>query len=95
MQQNNYISFNSKSKLDFSYLIIGIDIGKTMQYARATDYEGNELGKKIVFSRDSAGLNKMYIWINSLKSQYKKDNVLIAMEPTGIYWENVSYGLKS
>ena len=95
MQQNNYISFNSKSKLDFSYLIIGIDIGKTMQYARATDYEGNELGKKIVFSRDSAGLNKMYIWINSLKSQYKKDNVLIAMEPTGIYWENVYYGLKS
>lgn len=94
MQQNNYKSVCQKSKLNFSYLIVGIDIGKNKQYARATDYEGSELGKKLVFTRDVYGLNQLYMWINSLKLQYKKENVLVAMEPTGIYWENIYHGLK-
>ena len=91
---NNCSSKIEKSKIDNSYLIVGIDIGKVKQYARITDSEGNELGKKIVFERDIFGLNQLLMRINTLKLQYKKTKVLVAMEPTGIYWKNVYEGLK-
>ncbi|NEU06666.1 MULTISPECIES: IS110 family transposase [Clostridium] len=92
---NNCNSKMRKSKIDNSYLIVGIDIGKINQYARITDSEGNEIGKKIVFQRDIFGLNQLIMRINTLKLQYKKTKVLVAMEPTGIYWKNVYEGLKS
>lgn len=92
---SNCNSKNEKSKIDNSYLIVGIDIGKINQYARITDSEGTELGKKIIFQRDIFGLNQLLIRINTLKLQYKKDKVLVAMEPTGIYWKNVYEGLKN
>lgn len=84
----------TKSKIDNSYLIVGIDIGKKNQFARMTDFEGNELGKKVVFERNIFGLNQLMIAINSLKIKYQKTKVLVAMEPTGIYWKNIYNELK-
>ncbi|NEU03820.1 IS110 family transposase, partial [Clostridium senegalense] len=63
---NNCNSKMRKSKIDNSYLIVGIDIGKINQYARITDSEGNEIGKKIVFQRDIFGLNQLIMRINTL-----------------------------
>lgn len=95
MFNNNYNINKPKSKLDNSYLIVGIDVGKTNQYARITDYEGNELCKKIIFQRNITGLNTLLLRINTLKIDCKKQNVFVVMEPTGIYWENIYKGLKS
>ena len=95
MQQLNYKGKTDKSKLDSSYLIVGIDIAKQKQYARITDFNGNELGKKIIFTRDIFGLKQLLMHIDTLKIKYKKTSVLVAMEPTGIYWKNIYYGLKN
>lgn len=94
MQQLNYKEKSDESKLDSSYLIVGIDIAKQKQYARITDFNGNELGKKIIFNRDIFGLNQLLMQINTLKIKYKKTSVLVAMEPTGIYWKNIYYGIR-
>lgn len=95
MQQVNYNCENGKSKLNSSYLIVGIDVAKNKQYARMTDINSNELGKKIIFTRDTLGLNQLLIYINSMKIKYNKTSVLVAMEPTGIYWKSIYYGLKN
>ena len=95
MQQLDYKIKSNESKIDSSYLIVGIDIAKQKQYARMTDFNGNELGKKIIFTRDIFGLNQLLIQINTLKLKYNKTSVLVAMEPTGIYWKNIYYGLRN
>jgi len=95
MQQFNYKDKLDKSKLDSSYLIVGIDIAKQKQYARITDFNGNELGEKIIFTRDIFGLNQLLMQIKTIKIKYKKTSVLVAMEPTGIYWKNIYYGLRN
>ena len=89
MQQNNFNPFGYKSKLDEKYLIIGIDVGKYNQFARFVDYQGNELGRKIVFKRDKEGLNTLIANSILLRHRYQKEKVLVAMEPTGIYWKNI------
>lgn len=89
MQQNNYNNNSQKSKIDFSHLIVGIDVAKNKQYARFCDNNIKELGKKVVFTRDKVGFNKLYLSINSMKIKYGKTKVLILMEPTGIYWRNI------
>ena len=89
MQQNNFNPFGYKSKLDEKYLIIGIDVGKYNQFARFIDYQGNELGRKIVFTRDKEGLNTLIANSILLRHRYQKEKVSVAMEPTGIYWKNI------
>ncbi|WP_294360314.1 transposase [uncultured Clostridium sp.] len=89
MQQNNFNPFGYKSKLDEKYLIIGIDVGKYNQFARFIDYQGNELGRKIVFTRDKEGLNTLIANSILLRHRYQKEKVSVAMEPTGIYCKNI------
>lgn len=89
MQQNNYNKSSKVSKIDFSYLIVGIDVAKTNQYARMCDCNCQELGKKIVFTRNKAGFNKLNLAIEAMKQKYQKTKVLILMEATGIYWSNI------
>jgi transposase len=75
-------------------LIIGIDIASEMQYSRAFDNRGIELGKVIKFSNDIEGFRLMTLWIKELKWKNQKQDVIVGMEPTGHYWFNLAQYLK-
>jgi transposase len=72
-------------------LIVGVDISKSTQWARFTDYRGIELGKAISFKNNRAGFDSIVARIKAqcntkgLRTPY--DNVIVGMEPTGHYWK--------
>ncbi len=71
-------------------LVLGIDIGSEMHYARAFDYRGIEYSKKpFKFSNTEAGFVTFKEWILDLKERHEKDKVIPGMEPTGHYWFNL------
>ena len=71
-------------------LVLGIDVGSEMHYARAFDYRGIEYSKKpFKFSNTEAGFATFKEWIRDLKERHEKDKVVPGMEPTGHYWFNL------
>lgn len=71
-------------------LVVGIDVGSEMHYARAFDHRGIEYSKKpFKFSNDEAGFASFKAWIQEHKEAHDKDNVVPGMEPTGHYWFNL------
>ncbi|NHN35639.1 IS110 family transposase [Paenibacillus agricola] len=75
------------------HLVVGIDIAKETQVARAVTYRGIELGKPCPFKNDAYGFQKLLTWIKSIQKQHKKTGVIIGMEPTGHYWLNLAWWL--
>ena len=69
-----------------STLVIGIDIGSTLQYARAFDWRGIELGKVYKFSNSREGFESFAEWMRGLQDKYRKTEVIVGIEPTGHYW---------
>lgn len=75
-------------------LIVGVDVAKSLQWARFVDYRGMEVGKTVSFQNDKRGFEKIVAKISEicnskiLKQSY--DNVLIGMEPTGHYWKTLA-----
>ena len=71
-------------------LIIGIDIGSEMHYARAFDRRGYEFSKKpFGFSNNEEGFALFSAWMEDIKDKHGMDTVIPGMEPTGHYWFNL------
>ena len=71
-------------------LVVGIDIGSETHYARAFDWRGYEYSKKpFVFNNDEEGFEAFRVWIEELKCEHGKDQVIPGLEPTGHYWFNL------
>lgn len=72
-------------------LILGVDIAKTTQWARFTDYRGIEFGKALSFKNNRAGFESIVARIEALCNtkalRQPYDNVIVGMEPTGHYWK--------
>ena len=75
-------------------LIVGVDIAKTVHWARFVDYRGIEYGKAITFKCDRKGFESIVSRIKEICNQkYLKqtfDTVIIGMEPTGHYWKTLA-----
>lgn len=76
-----------------NHIVVGIDIAKETQVARAVTYRGIELGRPCSFKNNDVGFKKILTWINSLQKQHNKSGVIIGMEPTGHYWLNLAWWL--
>lgn len=76
-------------------LVIGIDIAKEVQYARAFDYRGIELGKVKCFENTAEGFKIFEDWIKLLANQKQKNNIVVGLEPTGHYCFNLGHFLKN
>ena len=76
-------------------LVIGIDIGKEVQYARFFDFRGIELGKIQSFENTLEGFKTFQEWIKSIATRNDKDNIIVGLEPTGHYWFNLGNFLKN
>lgn len=76
-------------------LIIGIDIGSEAHYARAFDWRGYEFSKAALrFENSEHGFTELLMWIQMIKEQEGKTDVLAGMEPTGHYWFSLGVFLK-
>ena len=70
-------------------LIVGVDIAKSLQWARFTDYRGMEVGKALSFKNNREGFESIVSRIKEIcKRKFK--NVIIGMEPTGHYWKTLA-----
>jgi transposase len=67
-------------------LVVGIDIGKDMHYARAFDYRGIELAKLLRFSNTALGYEALDNWMKNIMQQNEKTEAIVGFEPTGHYW---------
>lgn len=72
-------------------LIVGVDVAKSVQWARFVDYRGIEIGKAMSFKNDRQGFESIVARIREkckLKTlKYPIYNIMIGMEPTGHYWK--------
>ena len=66
-------------------LIVGIDVAKNIHVARAIDDRGNELCEKIKFENTREGFCSFLSEVERLKDLHIKQDVIIGLEPTGIY----------
>jgi len=80
-------------RITSNHLVVGIDIAKETQVARAVTYRGIELGRPCSFKNDDVGYQKLLSWVKSLQKQHNKTGVIIGMEPTGHYWLNLAWWL--
>ncbi len=68
-------------------LVIGIDVGSETHYARAFDWRGYEYSKKAFkFSNTEQGFVELMAWMQHIKKEQGKEEILAGMEPTGHYW---------
>jgi transposase len=75
-------------------LVVGVDIAKTIHYARAFDYRGIELAKVFKFENSREGLESFKEWIDSIAKEAGKSSSIVGMEPTGHYWLNLGHFLR-
>jgi len=75
-------------------LIVGVDVAKSLQWARFVDYRGVEVGKAISFKNNRKGFESIVSRIKEVvKLKIFKEpinNILIGMEPTGHYWKTLA-----
>lgn len=90
----NYTQNEKILSIKENTLVIGIDIGKEVQYARAFDFRGIELSKVKPFENTVEGFKIFEDWLKSLSKEHRKDNITVGMEPTGHYWFNLAHFLK-
>ncbi len=83
----NYTQNEKIEQVTDSTLVVGVDIGSQLHYARAFDNRGRELTKRVFsFRNDLEGFNSFNAWAEKLKTENNKTAVLIGCEPTGHYW---------
>ena len=68
-------------------LIVGIDIGSKIHFARAFDWRNYEYTRKpFKFSNSEAGFQAFKTWLEELQEKNGKSVVIPGMEPIGHYW---------
>lgn len=91
----NYTQNEKISQVTEKTLIVGVDIGSEGHYARAFNWRGQELSKKVFhFNDDLLGYQAFGQWISGLKERLSADKVIVGCEPTGHYWFNVARYVK-
>jgi len=72
-------------------LIVGVDVAKSIHWARFVDYRGAEIGKALSFPNNRRGFESIVARIREICKiktlQYPIETVIIGMEPTGHYWK--------
>ncbi|MCD8013697.1 MAG: IS110 family transposase [Lachnospiraceae bacterium] len=93
----NYNTQNEKIKsITEKTLVVGIDVGSEVHYARAFDWRNYEYSKKpLAFSNTEAGFETFKAWMDDIAEKHGKDKVIPGMEPTGHYWFNLGAFLQN
>ena len=77
-----------------STLIVGVDIAKKTHYAQCCDYRGMKLHKAFPFQNTKAGISCLLVRLREIQQKQEKGTIIVGMEPTGHYWENLAKALR-
>ncbi|MGL4875747.1 MAG: IS110 family transposase [Clostridium sp.] len=81
---------NNIIKLNKSRIFIGIDLSKNFHVAKAIDINGELVGTLSHLDNNYEAFEGFKTWVKDLKSKCKVDSAIIGMEPTGIYWQDIT-----
>ncbi len=84
----NYNTQNAKiASITEKTLIVGIDVGSEVYYARAFDWRNYEYTRKpLEFSNTESGFQTFKTWMEGIAEKYGKTAIIPGMEPTEHYW---------
>ena len=83
----NYTQNEKIEQVTDTTLVIGVDVGSQLHYARAFDNRGKELTKRVIsFQNNIEGFNTFNQWAEKIRTENEKTDVMIGCEPTGHYW---------
>lgn len=87
----NYTQNQKISQVTEATLIVGVDIGSETNFARAFNWRGQELSKKVCrFSNSLDGFQSFLAYLNTYMSIASAQQVIVGCEPTGHYWFNLA-----
>ena len=83
---------NSKiAQVTESTLVVGVDIGSEMNFARAFNWRGQELSKKVFrFSNSLESFQSFLEYLKSYQTIASTEQIIVGCEPTGHYWFNLA-----
>ena len=80
-----YCQFKAEIRGSSDHLIIGIDVGKDKHHAFLGTATGKTLLKRLVFSNDQAGFQKLISHVEPIQAQHGLTKTVFGLEPTGNY----------
>lgn len=76
-------------------LVIGVDVGSKDHYARAFNWRGIELRKRVFsFCNNQEGFKSFSEWMKEISNGLGMDEIIVGLEPTGHYWINLGRHLQ-
>ena len=92
----NYTQNNKIEQVTIDTLVVGIDIGSDMNYARAFDWRGVEVRKSVFKFRNTLeGFTSFGQWVDETLEKTGKTGLIVGCEPTGHYWMPLGKFLKA
>ena len=87
----NYTQNSKIAQVTESTLVVGVDIGSEMNFARAFNWRGQELSKKVFrFSNSLEGFQGFLEYLKSYQTIASTEQIIVGCEPTGHYWFNLA-----
>ena len=87
----NYTQNQKISQVTEETLIVGVDIGSETNFARAFNWRGQELSKKVFrFNNSQEGFQSFLAYINTYTTIASAQQIIVGCEPTGHYWFNLA-----
>ena len=91
----NYTQNYKIAQVAESTMIVGVDIGSEMNYARVFNWRGQELSRKVFhFSNDLDGFCSFLDYMEKHRAEADLQQIIVGCEPTGHYWFNLARYLK-
>ena len=92
----NYTQNSKIAQVTERTLVIGVDIGSEMNYARAFNWRGQELSKKVFrFSNSQEGFQSFSDYLRNNQAIASAEQIIVGCEPTGHYWFTLAKYLKT
>ena len=92
----NYTQNSKIAQVTEKTLVVGVDIGSETNFARAFNWRGQELSKKVFrFSNSLEGFQSFLAYLEHCKSNASAEQIIVGCEPTGHYWFNLARYLKT
>jgi transposase len=75
------------------FLIVGIDIAKDKHHAFFGTPNGKSLWRRLIFTNDIVGYNRLVDQVNTLTAQHQLQQVVFGLEPTSNYHKPLAHWL--
>jgi transposase len=92
----NYTQNNKIAQVTEKTLVVGVDIGGETNFARAFNWRGQELSRKVFsFSNSLDGFQSFLEYLRNYQAFASAEQTIVGCEPTGHYWFNLARYLKT